>query len=29
LVTLEIQTCIGDIAVENKYSIDGANLPPL
>jgi hypothetical protein len=29
LVTLEIQTCMGDIAVENKYSIDSANLPPL
>jgi hypothetical protein len=28
LTTLEIQTCMGDIAVENKYSIDSANLPP-
>jgi CRISPR-associated protein Cas1 len=28
LVALEIQTCMGDIAVENKYSIDSANLPP-
>jgi hypothetical protein len=29
LVTLEIQTCMGDFAVENKYSIDSANVPPL
>jgi hypothetical protein len=29
LVTLEIQMYVVEIAVENKYSIDGPNLPPL